>query len=392
MWTKGVPVEQEAHKQIVNVAELPIVHPHVAVMPDVHVGKGAVVGAVIPCLKAIIPAAVGVDIGCGMIASRTTLTANDLPNSLRPLRLAIEEAIPHGRTSSGGPNDKGSWRTVPKRHSDVWRSELQDGFRKIVSKHPKLKDANTFNHLGTLGTGNHFIELCLDESNYVWLMLHSGSRGIGNRIGTYFIEMAKKDMKKHLKNLPDADLAYLEEGTEHFKDYVFAVQWAQQFAKLNRMLMMESFLKVLKSKPGLPEFTASLEAVNCHHNYVSKEHHFGQDLYVTRKGALSARKDELGIIPGSMGAKSYIVRGLGNADSFHSCSHGAGRVHSRGAAKKLFTMEDHINDTQGVECRHDLSVLDETPKAYKDIEAVITAQVDLVEIVHTLKQVLCVKG
>jgi tRNA-splicing ligase RtcB len=360
-------------------------------MPDVHWGIGATVGSVIPTHKAIIPAAVGVDIGCGMIATRTTLTANQLPESLKSLRDAIERAVPHGRTDNGGKNDRGAWRDLPARNEDLWK-RLRAGYEQICAKHPRLDRGKHVEHLGTLGTGNHFIELCLDEQDRVWIMLHSGSRGVGNRIGTYFIELAKKDMRQHLANLPDKDLAYFEEGAEHFDDYVFAVDWAQRFARSNRDLMLRQVVEALQRSGELPKFSADELAVNCHHNYVERETHFGEDVFVTRKGAVSARAGQLGIIPGSMGARSYIVKGKGNADSFHSCSHGAGRAVSRTQAMKLFTLEQHAAATAHVECRKDADVLDETPAAYKDIDAVMAAQSDLVEVVHTLRQVVCVKG
>ncbi len=389
-WVRGVPMDDKARQQLANVAALPFVHKWVAAMPDVHVGIGATVGSVIATKGAVIPAAVGVDIGCGMMATRTTLTASDLPDSLADVRAAIEKAVPHGRTSSGRRGDRGSWGRVPEHVASTWRS-LEPRFRALVDKHPKVGQANTVNHLGTLGTGNHFIELCLDEADRVWVMLHSGSRGIGNRIGSYFIELAKKDLQRWHADVPDKDLAYFSEGSEHFADYIEAVGWAQDFARRNRETMMAAVLGVL-GRVGLPAFTITEEAVNCHHNYVEREHHYGADVLVTRKGAVRARAGDLGIIPGSMGARSYIVRGKGNPESFHSCSHGAGRVMTRTAAKKLYTVEDHVRATEGVECRKDAGVLDETPMAYKDIDAVMEAQRDLVEVVHTLKQVLCVKG
>jgi tRNA-splicing ligase RtcB len=389
-WTQGVHVDANALQQLRNVAALPIVHSHVAAMPDVHFGIGATVGSVIATRQAIVPAAVGVDIGCGMMAVRTSLTASQLPDDLGTIRSAIERAVPHGRTDNGGKNDRGSWRDVPALHADLWRRMERD-YRALVGKHPRLDRGRTAEHLGTLGTGNHFIEVCLDEAQRVWVMLHSGSRGVGNRIGMYFIELAKKDMRRQLGELPDKDLAWLREGAEHFDDYVFAVDWAQRFARHNRDLMMQQTLAAL-ADTGLPPFTHGEVAVNCHHNYVQPEHHFGADVWLTRKGAVSARAGELGIIPGSMGAKSFIVRGKGNPDSFHSCSHGAGRAMSRGEAERRFTLADHERMTAGVECRKDAGVLDETPGAYKDIDAVMAAQSDLVEIVHTLKQVVCVKG
>jgi tRNA-splicing ligase RtcB len=390
-WTNGVPFEDAARAQLVNIAKLPFIHKHVAAMPDVHHGKGATVGSVIPTVGAIIPAAVGVDIGCGMMAVRTSLSANDLPDDLKGLRSAIEAAVPHGRTDNGGPNDRGAWHDLPAAQAEAWET-LRPGYAAIIADHPKLDRGAHVTHLGTLGTGNHFIEVCLDESDRVWVMLHSGSRGVGNRIGSYFIELAKREMRRWFVNLPDADLAYLPEGTEHFVQYVRAVSWAQNYATLNRELMMRAVVAALRQAGVLPEFSAELEAVNCHHNYVRKEHHYGANVFVTRKGAVRAGKGELGIIPGSMGAKSYIVRGTGNAESFESCSHGAGRAMSRAEAKRRFTVEDHVAATAGVECRKDVDVIDETPAAYKSIDAVMEAQRDLVDIVYTLRQVLCVKG
>ncbi|AGC46751.1 hypothetical protein MYSTI_05473 [Myxococcus stipitatus DSM 14675] len=390
-WTVGVPFEDEAKKQLRNVRGLPFIHKWVAVMPDVHRGYGATVGSVVPTVGAVVPAAVGVDIGCGMIAVRTTLRADQLPDSLRGVRSAIERAVPHGRSDNGGRNDVGAWRVAPASHQQAW-ARLVEGYDRIVAKHPRIGRGPELAHLGTLGTGNHFIELCLDESDGVWLMLHSGSRGVGNRIGSYFIELAKEDMRRWYINLPDADLAYLPEGTEHFEDYVFAVSWAQDFAATNREMMLKGAVEALQLSGELPPFELSDSAVNCHHNYVARENHFGKNCFVTRKGAVRAREGDLGIIPGSMGARSYIVRGKGNADSFHSCSHGAGRVMSREAAKRRFTLEDHEKATAGIECRKDVDVIDETPAAYKPIDAVMAAQADLVEVVHTLKQVVCVKG
>jgi tRNA-splicing ligase RtcB len=395
-WTRGVPFEDEARRQLENVAKLPFIHRHVAAMPDVHWGIGATIGSVIPTIGAIVPAAVGVDIGCGMMAVKTSLTANELPDTLGPMRTAIEKAVPHGKTGSGrrgrgGARDKGAWSNAPQPVDDAWAS-LAAGFDQIIEKHPSIAKSNNQKHLGTLGTGNHFIEVCLDESENVWLMLHSGSRGVGNKIGRYFIELAREDMRKWFVNLPDENLAYLPEGTDHFDDYVEAVEWAQGFAMANREVMMASVLRALRSTEGLPDFTASLEVVNCHHNYVAREHHFGENVWLTRKGAVRAREGDLGIIPGSMGARSYIVRGKGNDDSFHSCSHGAGRAMSRSKALKTFTVEDHIQATEGIECRKDGAVVDETPGAYKSIDAVMEAQADLVEVVHQLRQVVCVKG
>jgi tRNA-splicing ligase RtcB len=390
LWTEGVPVEPEARQQLMNTAKMPFIFKHLAVMPDVHLGKGSTIGSVIPTVGAIIPAAVGVDIGCGMIAARTTLMAGDLPDNLHGLRCAIEAAVPHGRTRSRKGRDKGAWEDVPAQADQVW-ARLHPRFKAITDKYPQLERSNHRQHLGTLGTGNHFVEICLDEDQRVWFMLHSGSRGVGNAIGTYFIELAKQEMRRWMINLPDQDLAYLPEGSTHYGDYVFAVDWAQRFARMNREIMMRNVVAAVRTVITKP-FEAQAEAVNCHHNYVSREHHFGKDVMLTRKGAVSARKGEMGIIPGSMGAKSFIVRGLGNEDSFHSCSHGAGRVMSRTQARKLISVDDHAKATAHVECRKDVEVVDESPAAYKPIEAVMEAQRDLVEIVHTLRQVVCVKG
>jgi tRNA-splicing ligase RtcB len=381
-WTRGLPLEDAARAQLRNVARLPFIHKWVAAMPDVHWGLGATIGSVIPTHKAIIPAAVGVDIGCGMMASRTSLCAGDLPDDLKPLRQAIERAVPVGMSSH---------RETPRASEDAWR-ELGPPLRGILRKHPRIGKKAPETQLGTLGSGNHFIEICLDQEDRVWVMLHSGSRGIGNMIGRYFIALAKKDMQRHIRNLPDKDLAYFEEGAEAFDDYVEAVSWAQRYARRNRELMMRYVLGALAGVPGLRPFDAHLEAINCHHNYVQKERHYGAEVWVTRKGAVRAGAGELGIIPGSMGARSYLVRGKGNPESFESCSHGAGRAMSRKEAKRRFSVRDHEQATAGVECRKDRGVLDETPAAYKSIDLVMKAQEDLVEVVHVLKQVVCVKG
>ena len=388
MWTQGVAIDEAACRQLRNTARMPFVFRHLAVMPDVHVGKGSTIGSVIPTQGAIIPAAVGVDIGCGMIAVRTTLTAADLPDSLSGLRGAIERAVPHGRAQ--GRRDPGAWSHPPPAVDDAWKL-LAPGFQRIVDKNPSLARTNNHAHVGTLGTGNHFIEVCLDEDDDVWFMLHSGSRGVGNAIGSLFIELAQADMRQHLANLPDKDLAYFKEGSRHFDDYVEAVGWAQEYARRNREVMMSAVIGAVRMTIGKP-FTIDEHAVNCHHNYVQKERHFGADVFVTRKGAVSARVGELGIIPGSMGAKSFIVRGLGNEESFCSCSHGAGRAMSRKDAKRRFTVQDQIRATAHVECRKDAGVVDEIPMAYKDIDAVMAAQRSLVAVVHTLRQVVCVKG
>lgn len=378
-------IENQALTQLKNIAQLPVVHSHIAAMPDVHAGIGATVGSVIPTLDAIIPAAVGVDIGCGMNAIRLSLRSAQLPDNLRAMREAIERAVPVGVRDHAMI----SARTKACR-------PLEQGIDRLFDKHPVLmkmlrKPQQTWvKQMGTLGSGNHFIEVCLDEEKHVWIMLHSGSRGIGNVIGRHFISLAKKDMSRHRLNLPDKDLAYFTEGSEYFADYMDAVSWAQEYARVNRQQMMELVLRAIA--PLLPDFRVVGEAINCHHNYVQKEHHFGADVYVTRKGAISARQDEWGIIPGSMGARSYIVQGKGSADSFCSCAHGAGRRMSRTAARHAFTRRDLEEQTRGIECRKDTGVLDEIPAAYKDIDEVMQNQTDLVEVVHTLKQVICIKG
>ena len=397
-WVKGVPLDDGARRQLENIARLPFIHSHVAAMPDVHFGLGATVGSVIATRGAIIPAAVGVDIGCGMMAMRTTLTANQLPDSLTSMRCAIEKAVPHGGVGvNGGWSNKHN-RHMPSLVSSRWEDTgLEKGLKKIQEKHPKINNRHFVGHLGTLGGGNHFIEVCLDEEDRVWVMLHSGSRGIGNAIGRYFIAQAREMLMKRdgYKSVPDVNLAWFEEGEELFDDYTEAVGWGQDYARINREIMMSRVLDALRKelkRTKVKPFKTEKVAVNCHHNYVQRETHFGADVWLTRKGAVSARAGELGIIPGSMGARSFIVRGKGNADSFCSCSHGAGRIMSRTDAKQSFTLADHRAATEGVECRKDRSVIDETPGAYKDIDAVMAAQGDLVEIVHTLKQVVCVKG
>jgi len=390
-WIDGVELEDSARAQLVAVSKLPFIFQHVAVMPDVHWGVGATIGSVIATQGAVIPAAVGVDLGCGMIAQRTSLTASQLPDDLGPLRSAIEAAIPHGRTDNGGANDRGAWGEAPDNVADAF-GDLAMRLPGDMWTERRMQQARR--QLGSLGTGNHFVEVCLDEEQRVWIMLHSGSRGIGNALASEFISRAKATAAKYFyeANLPDKDLAFLPEGTPDFDEYVTAVNWAQEYAMTNRTLMMDAAIDALKgAMPGVV-INRELEVVNCHHNYLSREKHFGKSVLVTRKGAVSAREDQLGIIPGSMGAKSFIVRGKGNRDSFHSCSHGAGRRMGRNEAKKRITMERFAETMVGVESRRDAEVLDEAPDAYKDIDAVIAAQADLIEVVHTLKQVVCVKG
>lgn len=391
IWDDGVPMEEAALAQMEKICQLPFIYEHAALMPDGHLGIGGAVGAVVPTVGAIVPAVVGVDLGCGMAAVRTSLKASDLPEDLRHVRAAIEADVPHGRTDGGRAGDKGSHLAVTPDVEAAWLG-LKPGYDLVVGRHPKLAHDRALNQLGSLGTGNHFIELCLDENDDVWILLHSGSRGAGNKIGTYFIELAKRDMEKFFINLSDKDLAYLPEDTEHFDQYVHAVGWAQRYAQVNRELMLAAVFRALVRKTRLPAFSLLDEAVSCHHNYIVQERHFGRDVWVTRKGAVNASLGRLGIIPGSMGTSSFIVRGKGNPQSFTSSAHGAGRSMSRTQARKTFTLADHEEATKGVECRKDGDVIDETPGAYKAIDAVMSAQGDLVEIVHRLKQVLCVKG
>ena len=391
-WTEGVEVDRDAVEQIRNIASLPVLGGPVAVMPDVHLGKGTTVGTVIPTRAAIIPAAVGVDIGCGMCAVKTSLVARDLPDSLARLRSAIEALVPVGAESHDKPvntHHDGLFGIALKRKG----AELQARYEKlgILRRIGKYDHARVWTQLGTLGGGNHFVEVCLDESGAVWIMLHSGSRHIGKTIGTTAISMAREEARQREGKLPDLDLAWLDEGTASFDGYVEGLRWAQDYAAHNRSLMLHAVLKAMRAEFGRDIGTAE-HAVNCHHNYASVEEHFGSKLWITRKGAVSARAGELGIIPGSMGAKSFIVRGKGLAESYCSCSHGAGRRLSRTAAKRAFTLADLRAQTAGVECRKDVGVIDEAPGAYKDIDAVMAAQAELVEVVHTLKQVMCIKG
>jgi tRNA-splicing ligase RtcB len=381
-WTEGVEVEDMARAQIENVASLPIVH-GVAVMPDVHWGMGATVGTVIATTQAVIPAAVGVDIGCGMAAVRLSLAASDLPESLKAVRAQIERDVPVG-FEEHKENRLAVSRETIERLTASGLSWMREAHPSIVQRDP----GKVWRQLGTLGGGNHFVELCLDEEQRVWVLLHSGSRNIGKVVADYFITKAKARAERLGLELPDKDLAYLVAGESDFADYIQAVSWAQSYAAENRRTMLAQVLRGLASMKGFPPFTATEQAINCHHNYIAQEGPF----LITRKGAIRAGQGELGIIPGSMGTRSYIVRGRGCAASFESCSHGAGRRMSRGAARKKFTREDHELATAGVECRKDKDVIDETPGAYKDIDAVMAAQTELVEVVHTLKQVLCVKG
>lgn len=392
IWTDDV--EASALEQLRRLSTLPFIHKHVAVMPDVHWGMGSTVGSVIPTVKALVPAAVGVDIGCGMVAHKLSIRAEQLPDNLAAMRSAIEAAIPHGRTDNGGVNDRGAWHDVPDEVAIQFRALADDKrILEVQERQPQAIAKRGANQLGTLGTGNHFVELCVDTEGGVWIMLHSGSRGLGNRLGTHFIRLAKQEMEQWHIHLPDADLAYLPEGSQYFDLYWKAVSWAQDYALANRALMARAALEAVRAAlDGFGPLLSVERGVQCHHNYVAVESHFGQNVYITRKGAVRAREGDLGIIPGSMGARSFIVRGKGNAESFHSCSHGAGRKMSRGEAKKRFTTADVAAQTAGVECRKDADVIDELPAAYKSIDEVMANQSDLVEVVAELKQVLCVKG
>lgn len=381
IWTDEV--EETALTQLKNLSRLPFINSNgVACMPDVHAGIGSTVGTVIATEKAVIPAAVGVDIGCGMNAVRLSLKASDLPDNLKPLRDGIEKRVPLG---VGGAHDHST--DIGVVDATLRKTVIDPLYKGDYDKF----HAKAASQMGSLGSGNHFIEVCLDENQDVWIMLHSGSRGIGNMIGTHYIDKAKRQMEQFFITLPDDNLAYFPENTEDFDDYMHAVGWAQNYALENRRRMMEQVLDAMRQIIPV-QFTITQEAINCHHNYVEKEHHFGRNMWVTRKGAIRARAGDLGIIPGSMGQRSYIVRGKGDVSSYCSCSHGAGRVMSRAEAKRRFSITDLIAQTEGVECRKDESVIDEIPASYKNIDEVMANQTDLVEVVHTLKQVLCVKG
>ena len=395
-WTDGVPFEEGAREQLEAVARLPFMAGPVVVMPDVHKGIGSTIGSVIATTGAVIPSAVGVDIGCGVMAQHLGINASQLPGDLPGLRKAIEEAVPHGRRwgTDGDDNDIGAWKELPEIHLGYWAG-LRPIYEMLAMKYPRLDRGASDRHLGTLGTGNHFVELCVDEKDEVWATIHSGSRGPGNRIGTDFTAMAKAEMKRWHIKLPIADLAYLPEGTDLFKDYIVGMGWAITFASTSRFLMMSEVIKTLRGfglDVNTPRVDGKVEMIDCVHNYVDRENHHGKNVFVTRKGAVRARAGDRGVIPGSMGTPTYIVRGKGNPDSLDSCSHGAGRLMSRTAARRKFTVEGHQAATAGIECRKDASVLDETPGAYKDISAVMAAQSDLVEIEHVLRPIVNVKG
>lgn len=386
IWTDEV--EASALQQLKNLSRLPFINSNgVACMPDVHAGIGSTVGTVIATEKAVIPSAVGVDIGCGMNAVRLSLKASDLPDNLKPLRDEIEKRVPLG-VGGGHEHMRGiDLELLNEKHTGLEKTIIDPLYKGDMDKFTE----KAASQLGSLGSGNHFIEVCIDENQDVWIMLHSGSRGIGNMIGTHYIAKAKRQMEQFFITLPDDNLAYFPEDTEDFNDYMNAVGWAQNYALENRRIMMEEVIDAMRQEIAKP-FTITQEAINCHHNYVEKENHFGRNMWVTRKGAIRAREGDLGIIPGSMGQRSYIVRGKGNLQSYCSCSHGAGRVMSRAEAKRRFSITDLIAQTEGVECRKDENVIDEIPASYKDIDQVMANQTDLVEVVHQLKQVLCVKG
>ena len=384
VWSEDL--DRGAEKQLYNISLIPFIHSHIAVMPDAHVGIGCTIGSVIPTHRAIIPAAVGVDIGCGMMAAKTNIKAKDLPDNLSEIRNSIEKTIPLG----AGRCHQKEYFLEKIQNQFVSQSMVSHFLRNDPNEMFSIVTTKWREQMGSLGGGNHFIEVCLDENDFVWVMLHSGSRGIGNKLGTIFIEKAKKDIKIHQANVPDKDLAYLSEGTQNFNDYVKAVAWAQEYASINRQVMMTLIFGQLEYY--FPKIRFQQQAINCHHNYVEREHHFEKNVWVTRKGAIRAKKDDLGIIPGSMGTKSYIVKGKGNQESFHSCSHGAGRRMSRKQAFKKFTMDDLERQTLGVEMQRRKAIIDEIPEAYKDIDKVMKDQEDLVDVIHTLKQILNVKG
>lgn len=390
-WKKGVAFEEQAIAQLKKTASVPFLFKHLAAMPDCHLGVGATIGTVLPTKGAAIPSAVGVDLGCGMIAQQTQLRREDF-NDLPKLRAAIEAAVPCGRTNNGGPGDRGAWGNIPEWVQAVWDTKFAKDYAQVCEADPGARSRNTVNQLGTLGTGNHFIELTTDEQGIVWVVLHSGSRGLGNRIGTYFSDLAKQKCDEWFVTLPDKDLAYLPVSSPEFKRYAFAVQLAQKFAWENRLIMIQAVLDQVERAVGKDARYKHGAFVHCHHNYIAWERHYGEDIMVTRKGAVRAQVGDLGIIPGSMGARTYIVEGLGNRESFCTCSHGAGRAMGRREAERRFTVEQHAAATEGIECDKTAATLDETPACYKPIEAVMAAQADLVKPVYILKQFLNVKG
>lgn len=381
IWSKEV--EPAALQQLSNVANLPFVFKHVAAMPDVHFGKGATVGSVIATEKAICPAAVGVDIGCGMMAVKLSIDPKLAQDKIKEIRHSIERSVPVGFDSNKKITEAVS----------TWTGWLQEsGIPERVAYDVGGLATKAKSQLGSLGGGNHFIELCTDTEGFLWIVLHSGSRNVGKVIADHHINKAKGLMEQMFISLPDPDLAYLAQGTKEFQQYIADVEWCQKYAFANREEMMRRILKDLSYSINNKEPLEILMQVNCHHNYLARENHYDKNVIVTRKGAVRARVGDLDIIPGSMGTKSYIVEGLGNPESFCSCSHGAGRRMSRNKARQAFTVEDLAKQTDGVECRKDNGVLDEIPGAYKDIDEVMENQKDLVKIVATLKQFMCIKG
>jgi tRNA-splicing ligase RtcB len=394
-WVRGVPLEDNTLKQLYNIATMPYVYKYVAVMADAHAGKGSCVGTVIPCYGAISPATIGVDIGCGMVAQKTNLKVSDIPEGITRLQLyhRLICAVPNGRTDNGGPGDRGAWGNVPEIVQKEWDDNLVLNYCDILREHPEVISKNkvaAVHQLGTLGTGNHFCEVSVDEEDYIWVVIHSGSRGAGARIGSVFTDIAKELMDKYFIELPDPDLAYLPEDSKEFKDYIHAVEWAQDYAQTSRRIMLSNALSAMHNQVG--EFGLIGNTIDCKHNYVALENHFSKNVWVVRKGAIRARENDFGIIPGSMGDKSYIVQGKGNLDSLTSCSHGAGRKMSRTQARATFSTNDHEKATEGVTCLKDETVLDETPGSYKNIQDVMEAQKDLVEILHVVKAIICIKG
>ena len=380
-WVPQEQIEEVALQQIHSLSEMPFIFKHVAVMPDCHFGLGATVGSCIPTLRAIIPAAVGVDIGCGMIAAKTSMSRADLPDDLSDIRKAVEHQIP---LSAGRYNASVKKTAKPRIEQLEGRAE-ELGRLEFYDKTGR----NWRKQLGSLGSGNHFIEIVLDEEDGVWAFLHSGSRGVGNRLATHHIRVAKGIMERDGVELPDADLAYLQEGTPEFADYITDLEWAQEFALLNREEMMERVIKLLQYRCS--DFEV-VERIQCHHNFTQRENHFGEDILVSRKGAIEARDGQLGLIPGSMGTRSYVVRGKGNAQAFNTAPHGAGRRMSRRKARDSFTMDDFDRLMTGIEVNRSEAFLDELPGAYKDIDLVMEQSKDLVEVIHTFRQIVNVKG
>jgi len=390
-WTDGVYVEDNAWKQLSAVAELPFIYKHVAVMPDVHAGVGSTVGTVIATKGAIVPSAVGVDIGCGVAAVTTNTRVEDFYPDLAELRAALESVVPHGRSNNGDNGDVGAWSddSIPNGVLEAWYGKLDNLFNMLPERIKKSR-RGAMRQLGTLGTGNHFLEVCLDKDGLVCLLVHTGSRGLGAHIGDYFSKLAYQDIERWtFKVMKDRALAYIPTHSENFKPYIDAVSYAQAYARCNRSTILSNALS------KLAEFCPKLvdaSRIECVHNYLALENHFGSNVWVTRKGAVRARKTDVVIIPGSMGARTFIARGLGNPESFTSCSHGAGRLMSRHDARQKFTVEDHVKATSGIECLKTESVLDETPGAYKNINDVMHAQCELVASYNELRQIICIKG